>query len=145
MRREHPFDATAGRPARSSVGGLANLTHTIDGDVCTGMTPGRAALAIDQPGGCHRIAEAGRQGVEPLIIEVSHNLVPEPVVDCSTSFVARPIKHIAEADHPPAGELIIAADLTATSKAGTVCRDFSKACSGSRTNVAKCPPTLPPM
>ena len=74
MRREHPFDATADRPACSGLGGLANL-KTIEGDVCTGMTPGRAALEIEQPGGSPRIAEAGRQRVEPLIVEVSHNCV----------------------------------------------------------------------
>src|SRR5262245_24095471 len=39
---------------------------------------------------------------------------------------ACPIKHIADADYPSARELIIAANLTAASKARIVCRDFSK-------------------
>ena len=42
LRGEHPFDAAADRPTCSGLGGLANL-KTIEGDVCTGMTPGRAA------------------------------------------------------------------------------------------------------
>ena len=99
--------------------------NTTKGDVCTGMTPGRAALEIEQPGGCNRIAEAGRQGVEPLIIEVDDDAVEHTGCDCSTSIVARPIVHVAETEHPAAGELIIAADLTATGKARTVCRDFA--------------------
>ena len=82
MRREHPFDATARRPTRSGLGGLANL-NTSKGQVCTGMTPDRAALAVDQPSGCHCKAEATRQGIEPLIIEVSHNLVPITQVERS--------------------------------------------------------------
>ena len=36
------------------------------------LSPGAAALKVEQQVGLHRIAEASRQGVEPLIIEVSH-------------------------------------------------------------------------
>ena len=88
------------------------------------MSPGRATLEVEQPGGCHRIAEAGRQGVEPLIVEVDHATCEWTGSDCSTSVVACPIKHIPETDHPRAGELIIAANLTAASKARIVSRDF---------------------
>ena len=122
LRREHPFGATADSPACSGVGGLANL-KTIEGNVCTGMSPRSTALEIEQPSRCHRIPDATRQGIEPLIIEVNHKW-PDPRVDRSTSFVARPIVHVAEAEHPIAGELIIAADLTATGNARAVCGDF---------------------
>jgi hypothetical protein len=41
-------------------------------------------------------------------------------VECYVFVAGCPIKHIADADHPIAGELIIAANLTATGKAPTV-------------------------
>ena len=72
LRGEHPFDATADGPTCSGLGGLPNL-NTTKGEVCTGMTPSRAALEVEQPGGSKRIAEPGCQGVEPLIIEVGNN------------------------------------------------------------------------
>src|SRR3974390_1169186 len=50
--------------------------------------------------------------------------------------VARPIKHIAEADNPSTGELVIAPNLTATGKAGTVSRNCSTTVTN--TGVAKC-------
>ena len=112
--------------------------NTTKVDVCTGMTPGPAALEIEQPGGCHRIAEAGRQGVEPSIFEFNLATCEWTGSDCSTSVVACPIEHIAEPYHPPAaGELIIAANLTANGKTRTVSRDFSKI--EGRTGVAECP------
>src|SRR4249920_2377673 len=101
------------------------------------MSPGPAALEVEQPGGCHRVADAARQGVEPLIVEVDHATGERTESNCSTSVVACPIKHIAEADHPPgAGKLVIAANLTAPGKPRTVGRNFSKI--ESRAGVAKC-------
>ena len=45
-------------------------------------------------------------------------------VECySFAAAACPVKHIAEADHPTAGPLIIAANLTATGKARIVVTD----------------------
>ena len=35
------------------------------------MSPGPAALTVDQPGGCRRIADTARQGVEPTSLEVN--------------------------------------------------------------------------
>ena len=46
--------------------------------------------------------------------------------ECSLSAVAGPIEHIADADHPAACKLIIATELTAASKAGTITRVFCK-------------------
>src|SRR5262245_15282680 len=95
------------------------------------MSPRHAALGVDHPPGagdlCPRIADAARQGVEPLSLEVSgggckRGWIEEimiPIHGC-------PIKHIAEADHPSAGELIIATNLTAASKATIVSRDVCK-------------------
>ena len=112
--------------------------NTINGEVCTGISPGPAALKVEQPWGCHRIADAARQGVEPSILEVNRVTCEWTGFDCSTFAVACPIEHIAEPDHPAgAGELIIAANLTATGKARTVSRDFSSI--ESRTGVAECP------
>ena len=90
------------------------------------MSPGAAALKVEQPVGLHRIAEAGRQGVEPLILEVGRGSKTTERSGCERPAftVARPIKHIADADHKSAAELVIAADLTATGKARTVSRDL---------------------
>src|SRR5512132_3180571 len=52
---------------------------------------------------------------------------------------ACPIKHIAEAEHPSAGELIIAANLPAASKARIVCREVSKTKTEIRLAAAKYP------
>ena len=35
------------------------------------MSPRPAALTVDQPGGCRRIADTARQGVEPTSLEVN--------------------------------------------------------------------------
>ena len=70
MRREHPFNATTNRPACSGPVGTANV-KTTNGDVCTVLGPGGAALEVPQPGGSERIADAAGQGVEPIILEVN--------------------------------------------------------------------------
>ena len=67
MRREHPFNATTNRPACSGPVGTANV-KTTNGDVCTVLGPGGAALEVPQPGGSERIADAAGQGVEPTIL-----------------------------------------------------------------------------
>ena len=67
MRREHPFNATTNRPACSGPVGTANL-KTTNGEVCTVLGPGGAALKVPQPGGSERIADAAGQGVEPTIL-----------------------------------------------------------------------------
>src|ERR1022692_1857099 len=115
VRCEHPFNATTDRPAGPGVGGLATNKRTAE--VCTCMSPGGAALKVEQPVGLYRIAEAGRQGVEPLIIEVHHGACEWTGSDCSAFIVACVIKQFAGADHKSAAELIIAANLTAAGKA----------------------------
>ena len=69
VRCEHPLNAATNRPAASGVGGLATKRSTTrnDGYACSCMSPGAAALKVEQPVGLHCIANAGRQGVEPLI------------------------------------------------------------------------------
>src|SRR5262245_24894845 len=101
------------------------------------MSPGPAALTVDQPGGCRRIADTARHGVEPTRLEVDLATGERTERNCSILMEACPIKHIADADYPSAGELIIAANLTAASKASIVCRDFSK--TESRLGAAKYP------
>src|SRR5262249_44041 len=101
------------------------------------MSPGPAALTVDQPGGCRRIADAARQGVKPTSLEVNLATGEWTEGNCPILMEACPIKHIADADYPSAGELIIAANLSATRKARIVCRDFSKA--ESRLGAAKYP------
>ena len=121
---------------------------TSSGDVCTCVSPGPAALEVEQPSGRHRIADAARQGVEPLIVEVNDVTSDSRYAgwDCSTPFVACPIEHIAEPDHPPgAGKLVIAANLTAPGKAGTVCRDFSTTSTIAGHTVTLALPNAPPM
>ena len=46
------------------------------------------------------------------------------------------IKHFTDANHKPTGELVIAADLTATGKAGTVSRNFGASITSG--DIAKC-------
>src|SRR5450830_737366 len=135
VRCEHPFDATTNRPAGPGVRGLATSKRTAE--VCTCMSPCSAALKVEQPGGLYSIAEAGRQGVKPLIIEVHHGACEWTSSDCSAFIVACVIKQFAETDHKYAAELVIAANLTTTSKARTVSRDFSAR--GTSAGVAKCP------
>ena len=65
--REHPFNTTTGRPACSGVTEICQ-SNTIKGEVAIGISPGHAALTVDQPGGRHRIADAARQGVEPWVL-----------------------------------------------------------------------------
>src|SRR5215510_12285176 len=101
------------------------------------MSPGPAALTVDQPGGCRCIADTARQGVEPTSLEVDLATGERTERNCSILMEACPIKHIADADYPSAGELIIAANLTAASKARIVCRDLSK--TESRLGAAKYP------
>ena len=123
MRRKHPFSAATDGPAGSAVGALGNL-NTCGSDVCTCMYPGAAALKVEQPSWCHCVSEAGRNGVKPLIIEVSHVACEWTGYECSTFAVACVIKQFADADHKAAAELVIAADLTAPGKARTVCRNL---------------------
>src|SRR3974377_1139245 len=73
MRREHPFTAHSNRPTRSGLGGLAILNAGVS-NVCACMAPCSTALEVEQPGGLYCIANARRQSIEPLIIEVSHCL-----------------------------------------------------------------------
>src|SRR5262249_18452199 len=101
------------------------------------MSPGPAALTVDQPGRCCRIADTARQGVEPTSLEVNLATGEWTEGNCSILMEACPIKHIADADYPSAGELISAANLTATRKARIVCRAFSK--TESRLGAAKYP------
>ena len=44
VRCEHPFNASTGPPACSGPGDTANV-KTINGDICTVLSPGRAALS----------------------------------------------------------------------------------------------------
>src|ERR1039458_7497524 len=129
MRCEHPFNATTNRPAGCGVGGLATILNTSKGDayVCTCMRPSGAALKVKQYVGHHCVSEAGRQGVEPLIIEVSDSRETSECSawECPAFAVACVIKQFAGADHKSAAELIIAANLTAAGKARTVSGDFS--------------------
>src|SRR5262249_16028890 len=90
------------------------------------MSPSPAALTVDQPGGCRRIADTARQGVEPTRLEVNLATDERTGGNCSILMEACSIKHISDAHYPSAGQLIIAANLTATSKARIVCRDISK-------------------
>src|SRR5262249_40840777 len=62
--REHPLNATTGRPACSRPTEGTEV-KTINGDVCTVINPSHAALTVEQPVGCKGIAEAAGQGVEP--------------------------------------------------------------------------------
>jgi hypothetical protein len=105
VRREHPFNATTDRPPGSGAGGLANL-KTSSGDVCTCMSLGAAALKVEQPVGLHRIADASRQGIEPLIVEVGHVTCEGASCECTAFFAARPIEHIAHAEHKSVAELV---------------------------------------
>src|SRR5262249_1155088 len=103
------------------------------------MNPGYAALTVDQPAGCKRITDAARQGVEPISVEVSRaTKTCDWIEESSIPMEACPIKHIAEANHPAgAGPLIIAANLTAASKARIASRDFPTI--ESRITLAKYP------
>src|SRR5262245_56505271 len=116
---EHPFNATTGRPACSGPAELAKV-KTINSDVYAVINPSHAALTIEQPAGCKRIADAARQGVEPTTVGVSRNKIIELIGESSVPTHVCPIKHIADANHPSAGELIIAANLAAASKGRTV-------------------------
>src|SRR5262249_28114238 len=126
---EHPFNATTGRPTCSGPGDAANI-KTINGDVCTVLSPGHAALTVDHPAGAGelspRIADTARQGAEPIIVEVNRGCISQSIDESFIPIQGCPIKHIAEANDPSAGELIIAANLTAAGKATVVCRDLSK-------------------
>src|SRR5262245_41422625 len=114
--REHPFNATTGRPACSGPIEAAKV-NSINGELCALIKPGHTALAVEQPGRCKRIADAARQGVEPTTVIVERDNITESICESSIPTQACPIKHVADADHPSARELIIAANLTAASKA----------------------------
>jgi hypothetical protein len=60
-----------------------------------------------------RIGSSG----EPLIVEVHHGACECTASDCSAFAIACVIKQFAGADHKSAAELVIAANLTTTSKA----------------------------
>jgi len=121
---KHPLYAAANRPASSGVGGLAGLhASKVDGRV--GITPRRAALEIEQPGRRHRVAETARQRVEPAISEIDRAASERTESDGPAFAVARPVDHIADADHPATTELIVAANLTAAREARTVRRYFT--------------------
>ena len=67
MRHEHPFDATAGRPASPAVAGdRANLRPETVESCCFRFRPRGAALPVDQPIRCHEITKASGQSIEPL-------------------------------------------------------------------------------
>ena len=114
---------------------------------CLYLTPDPAALEVGQPGGCHRIAEPGRQGVEPLIFEVDRGTIEyrlPKTVDCyifvpvvPSNILRKPITHTA-------GELIIAANLTATGKAPTVSRSIDPKLKVASSRLYT-PPMLAPM
>jgi hypothetical protein len=55
-----------------------------------------------------------------LVIEVDYGTCGRTNSDCSASFVACAIEHIADADDKSACKLVIAADLAAAGKAITV-------------------------
>jgi hypothetical protein len=55
-----------------------------------------------------------------LIIEVNYGAYARTGSDCSASFVACAIEHVANADDKSARKLVIAADLAASGKAITV-------------------------
>src|SRR5262245_6709264 len=124
--REHPFNATTGRPACSGpieaakVNSSATYTWPGNPEVCALIKPSHAALTVEQPAGCKRIADAARQGVEPTTVIVDRGDITESIGESSILTQRCPIKHIADADHPSAGELIIAANLAAASKARTL-------------------------
>src|SRR5262245_16211754 len=124
--REHPFNATTGRPACSGPIEIAKVKshrprrRRCDPEVCALIKPSHAALTVEQPAGCKRIADAARQGVEPTTVIVERDNITEIIGESSILTQRCPIKHIADADHPSAGELIIAANLAAASKARTL-------------------------
>ena len=99
---KHPINATTNRPAGCGVGGLATILKTTNGDpyVCTCMRPGGAALKVEQHVGHHGVSDAGRQGVEPLVIEVSDGRETSECSawECPAFAVACVIKQFAGAD-----------------------------------------------
>ena len=106
------------------------------------MSP-RSAAKVEQPGGLYRIADATRQGVEPLIIEVHHSTREGTASDCAASLVAGVIKQFAGTNHKSAAKLVIAANLTAAGKTGPVSGDFSAGALALA--LPNAPPMLPPM
>jgi hypothetical protein len=85
--REHPFNATTSRPACSGSACVAKIKSS-EGEVCFRMSPGHAALTVEQPAGCKRIAEATRQGVEPISLEVNRATCEWADEDCSIPMKA---------------------------------------------------------
>ena len=120
MRHEHPFDAAASRPAGAAVAGnRANLRPETVESCCFRFRPCGAALPVEQPIRCHEIAKASGQSIEPLHLCFDGAAAAVKWVDkCSGAMNVCPVEHVANADHPRIIELVIAADLTAASKAG---------------------------
>lgn len=118
VRREHPFDTSAGCPAGLVLGDLANLRTETIGKGYIVLSPRRATLPIEQEVRSKEIADATRQGIEPARLALDgEEAAVEKWIRKRPRFVqARAVEHIANAKHPRA-RLVIAADLTATSKA----------------------------
>ena len=75
-----------------------------------------AALTVDHPSRSERVAETARQGVEPLIVEVDVGASERAGNNRPASFVAGPVKHVAEANHPTTAELVVATGSAAAAK-----------------------------
>src|SRR5207342_1788327 len=91
-----------------------------------------------------RIADPTRQGIEPLHLDFGRSSCDCSIwaynVECPVSAVGCPIEHVAEADHPAAGKLIIAPDLAAADKGGVTSTPIE--CATKRTlqrDAAPCP------
>lgn len=118
VRHEHPFDVAADRPAALVLGEFANLhAGTIEKREIR-LCPCRATLRVEQQIRLHEIAGTGRQSIKSSHIAIdSAAATNQPGVNkCRASANARPIEHIANADHPDA-HLVVAADLAAAGKA----------------------------
>ena len=103
MRYEHPFDASASRPAGAAVAGnRANLRPDTVESCYFRFRPCGAALPVEQPIRCHEIAKASGQSIEPTSPLIS--TVPAPVTTlgrkCSGAMNVCPVEHVADADHP---------------------------------------------
>src|SRR5262245_14177515 len=127
VRHELPFHATTSRPAGATGLRARNLTEIVD-KLCLRMRPRRTALRVEQQVRLGEIAYATRQNVEPLHFGLESGIakgrIKEERINVPGVTDARPVKQVAKANHPPTGKLIIAANLTAASKATIAARDF---------------------
>src|SRR3954471_21553728 len=122
MRHEHPFHAPADGPTRPSRRSLSDLNAS-KRDIRTRMAPCGAALEVNHPVRHPRVTDAARERVEPLVIEVDYISGERTRSYSSATIITRTVEHVAKAEDPGLGELIITPDLTAAGKARTVGRN----------------------